>query len=137
MINSTFPEQLILADVKPVFKKNLRTDKENYIPVSILSSISKIFERRFYKQLYDYFDLIFSQNQCGFRKGFHVVSCLPTMIEKYRGSLDQGGVYGTLLTDVSKDFDCLPHELIIAKLYAYGVDMLLLKLINSYLSKRR
>ena len=59
------------------------------------------------------------------------------MIEKYRRSLDQGGVYGTLLTDVSKDFDCLPHELIIAKLYAYGVDMLLLKLINSYLSKRR
>ena len=59
------------------------------------------------------------------------------MIEKWRESLDQGGAYGTLLTDLSKAFDCLPHELIIAKLYAYGVDMPSLKLINSYLPKRR
>ena len=52
------------------------------------------------------------------------------MIEKWRESLDQGGAYGALLTDLSKAFDCLPHELIIAKLYAYGVDMSSLKLIN-------
>ena len=57
------------------------------------------------------------------------------MIEKWRESLDQGGAYGALLTDFSKAFDCLPHELIIAKLYAYGVDMPSLKLINFYLSK--
>ena len=59
------------------------------------------------------------------------------MIEKWRESLDQSGAYGALLTDLSKAFDCLPHELIIARLYAYGVDMPSLKLINSYLSKRR
>ena len=59
------------------------------------------------------------------------------MIERWRESLDQGGAYGALLTDLSKAFDCLHHELIIAKLYAYGIDMPLLKLINSYLSKRR
>ena len=59
------------------------------------------------------------------------------MIEKWRESLDQDGAYGALLTDLWKAFDCLPHELIIAKLYIYGVDMPLLKLINSYLSKRK
>ena len=59
------------------------------------------------------------------------------MIEKWRESLDQDGAYGALLTDISKAFDCLPHELIIAKLHAYGVDMPSLELINSYLSKRR
>ena len=59
------------------------------------------------------------------------------MIEKWRESLDQGGAYGTLLIDLWKSFDCLPHELIIAKLYAYKVDMPSLKLINSYVSKRR
>ena len=59
------------------------------------------------------------------------------MIEKWRESLNQGGAYGALLTDLSKVFDCLPHELIIAKLHAYGVHMPSLKLINSYLSKRR
>ena len=59
------------------------------------------------------------------------------MIEKWRESLNQGGAYGALLTDLSKAFDCLPHELIIAKLHAYGVDMPSLKLVNSYLSKLR
>ena len=129
--NSTFPEQLKWADVRPVFKKNSRTDKENYRPVNILPNISKIYERCLYKQLYDYFDLIFSRNQCGFRKGFSVPNSLLPMIEKWRESLDQGDAYRTLLTDLSKAFDCFPHELIIAKLYAYGVDMASLKLINS------
>ena len=55
----------------------------------------------------------------------------------WRESLNQGGTYGALLTDLSKAFDYLPHELIIAKLYANGVDMPSLKLINSYLSKGR
>ena len=50
------------------------------------------------------------------------------MIEKWRESLNQGGAYGALLTDFLKALACLPHELIIAKLYAYGVDMPSLKL---------
>ena len=124
--NTNFPEQLKWADVKPVFKKNSRTE-ENYWPVSILHDISKIYERC----LDVCFDVIFSQNQCGFRKGF------IAMIEKCRESLDQGRAYGALLTDLSKAFDCLPYELIIAKLYAYRVDMPSLKSINSYLSRRR
>ena len=59
------------------------------------------------------------------------------MIEKWREPLDQRGAYGALLIDLSKAFDYLPHELIIGKLYAYGVDMPSLKLIDSYLSKKR
>ena len=59
------------------------------------------------------------------------------MVEKWRESLDQGGAYGALLTDLSKAFDCLHYEYFIAKSNAYGVDMPSLKLINPYLSKRR
>ena len=70
-------------------------------------------------------------------KGFIVVNCLLPMTEKRRESLDQNGACGALLTDFLKAFICLPHELIIAKLYAYVVGMLLLKLINPYLCKRR
>ena len=66
-----------------------------------------------------------------FRKGFSVVNCLLRVIEKWRESLDEGSASGALLTDLLKAFNCLPHEMIIAKLYAYGVDMPSLKLINS------
>ena len=59
------------------------------------------------------------------------------MIEKWRESIDTGGNFGTLLTDLSKTFDCLLHDLLIAKLHAYGLDMSSLKLLRSYLTKRR
>ena len=58
------------------------------------------------------------------------------MIDKFKKSLNQGGEYGALLTDLSKAFDCLPHDLIIAKFHAYGFDKASLRLMHSYLSGR-
>ena len=58
------------------------------------------------------------------------------MIEKWKTAIDNGGVFAALLTDLSKAFDCIPHDLIIAKLAAYGFDTNALKLIHNYLSNR-
>ena len=132
-----YPEQLKWADVKPAHKRGSRTDKENFRPVSILPNISKIYERCLFKQLTNYFKDLFSKYQCGFRKGFSVANCLLPMIEKWRESLDQGGAYGVLLTDLSKAFDCLSHDLLIAKLHAYGLDIKSLRLMYSYLTNRK
>ena len=57
------------------------------------------------------------------------------MIEKRRKSLDAGGAFGALMTKLTKALDCLPHELLIAKLHAYGIDTPSLKLLHSYLIK--
>ena len=89
------------------------------------------------KQLEEYFQALLSKYQCGFRKGYSVINVLLPMIEKWRKSLDAGGAFGALLTDLSKAFYCLPHELLIAKLHAYGVDIPSLKLLHSYLTKRK
>ena len=62
--------------------------------------------------------------------------CLIRMIERWNRSIDKRGSAGALLTDLSKAFDCLPHELLIAKLNAYGFSHNSLKLIFSYLSDR-
>ena len=88
--NSTFPEQLKLADVKPVFKKNSRTDKENYRPVSILPNISKIYVRYLYKQLSDYFNVIFSRNQSGFLKGLMIILIFQILLKMVNGSMSAG-----------------------------------------------
>ena len=92
-----------------------------------------------HRQISEYFETIFSQFQCGFRKGYNTQDCLLAMIENCKKALDQGKEYGALFTDLSKAFDFLPHDLIIAKLHAYGFLIESLKLINSYLteSKRR
>ena len=59
------------------------------------------------------------------------------MLEKWKNAADKGKVFGALLTDLSKAFDCLPHEFIIAKLNAYGFNLPALKLMHSYLSHRK
>ena len=124
------------ADVSPAFKNGNRLDKCNYRPVSILSSLSKIFERSLYYQINDYMDPKLSIHQCGFRKGLSPQNCLLVMLEKWRKCLDNKGSTGVILTNLSKAFDCLIHDLLIAKLNAYGFDYNSLKLIHSYLSNR-
>ena len=64
----TFPNSLKTANITPVFKKDSRTDKTNYRPVSVLPNLSKIYERLIYNQISNYFENILSK--CGFRKGF-------------------------------------------------------------------
>ena len=59
------------------------------------------------------------------------INCLITLIEKQKKSVDNGGAFGVLFTDLSKAFDCLSHELLIAKLDAYGFDKNALKWVNS------
>ena len=134
--NGIFPNNLKNADISPVFKKGDRLDKSNYRPVSILPPLSKIFERIMFFQINKYMDPKLSMYLCGFRKNMSAQNCLLVMLEKWRTSLDNKGSCGVLLTDLSKAFDCLIHDLLIAKLHAYGFDYSALKLIHNYLTGR-
>ena len=134
---SEYPASLKYADITPIFKKDDKTDKTNYRPISILPNLSKIYERFMQNQMCPYLKKIFSKYQCGFRKGYNAQHCFMAMIEKWRKFLDIGGHAGALLTDLSKAFDCIDHELLIAKLHAYGFDNDALKFIYSYLKGRK
>ena len=101
-----FPDKLKLADITPVFKKNNPLEKENYRPVSVLPVVSKIFERIMQKQVTLFTEKLLSPYLCGYRK------------------------------DLSKAFDTLNHDLLLAKLHAYGFDSDSLKVFHSYLSNR-
>ena len=133
--NCTFPNTLKYAEITPAHKKDDTTKNGNYRPVSILPS--KIFERNIYDQISPYIDSFLSPFLCGFRKGHSTQHCLTFMLERWKKALDNGKIAGALLTDLSKAFDCLNHELLIAKLEAYGFDNKSLTYILSYLQDRK
>ena len=110
----------------------MKDKKENYSQSAFYQSYKKhLKELRLYKCLL-FFEDIFNKQQCGFRKGYNTQQCLLKMLEKWKRLVDGGNVFGTLLTDLSKAFDCLNHELLIAKLNAYGFSLPALRLINDY-----
>ena len=135
-MSCVFPSKLKMADVSPVYKKGGRTDKGNYRPVSILPAVSKVYERLLFRQINDFIEPKLSQFQCGFRKGYSTQYCLVLLIETWERSVDSKGAAGALLADMSKAFDCLSHELLIAKLDAYGFSIDSLKFIHTYLTMR-
>ena len=104
----------------PVHKKKDPTDKTNYSPVSILTLLSKVFEKVMYMQLYDYMENFLSHILCGFRKAHSTQRALFRLIQSWQKELDQSGFVGTILMDLFKTFDCLPHDLMVAKLDVYS-----------------
>ena len=121
-----------IANVTPIFEKRARTSKNNYRPVSILQILPKLFERLISKQFSEFFESILSKFQCGFRKGYGAQ--LLMMLETWKEARDNKEAFGTLLTDISKTFDCLSHDLLIAKLRAYGLDLASLEILRDYLT---
>ena len=89
------------------------------------------------KQMSKYFEPFFSKFQCGFRKGFSAQQCLLSMLEKWKSAFDNQKRFGSLLTDLSKAFDCLSHDLSIVKLNAYGFSIDSLRLVQDYLTNRK
>ena len=114
-------------------KKDSKCEKDHYRPISILPNISKIYERFSFKLISEYFEQFLSKYQCGFRKGFSAQHSLLSMLEKWKSTVDKKKVFGALLTNLSKAFDCLSHDLLIAKLNAYGFSMTALRLGNTKL----
>ena len=87
--------------------------------------------------MYEYFDKRFSRHLCGFRKGHSTQHYLLFMLEFLKKALDKGLSTGILLTDLSNAVDCISHELLIAKLHAYGFSRKSLHLVHDYLSERK
>ena len=124
------------AHIVPIYKKNNKCEKENYRAVSVLSNLSKFYEKLMYNQLYEHFDNILFPSQCAFRKGYSAQHCLLVMIEKFKEAVDRGYESGALLTDLYKAFDCINHPLLITKLYNHGASPLSTNIILSYLNNR-
>ena len=124
------------AEVTPIYKKNDVMDKRNYRPVSILPTVSKIFEKVMLEQLNVHFDPILSPYMSGFRKGYSCENVLLHFVESAKSALDDKKHAGAVMMDLSRAFDCLPPKLLISKFHAFGVAEGSCRLLSSYFTNR-
>ena len=135
MTKCVFPDSLKFA-VSSLFKKKdtlNNLNKVNYSPVSIFVALSKIYEKAVGVQLTGYFNSIFSILHSAFQKGYSCQSALLNMIEKFKSVLDKDEFVACIGMDISKAFGCLPHCLVIWKLFSCGLSREACTLIASYL----
>ena len=123
----TFVNAFKKAEVRSIYKKEGKIEKSNYRPINVLSNVPKIYERCLYEQMYSYFHIIFSKNQCDFRKGFNT----QHMIEKMKAPPDNKQLCTAILTELFKAFDCICYDLLIADTTPYECDQHRDNLINN------
>ena len=107
IISGHFPKHLKTAKIYPIYKTGAKEDPLNYRPISILPTISKLFEKRVNSHLMGYlnkFNLI-HPCQSGFRHKQSCNTALVKLIEKWMTSIDNGDIVGTIFIDFSKAFD--------------------------------
>ena len=117
--NSIYGDGMKFAGVTLIFKTGESIRKENYRPISCLSDGSKILER-IQNQIATYIETYLCPFLCGYRKGYCAQYAMKTFLEEWRIALDNKEYGGAILMDLSKAFDSLNHQLLIAKLNAYG-----------------
>jgi hypothetical protein len=137
IVDRQVPDELKSARVKPLFKKNCRSEVGNYRPVSILCIVSKILERAVYNQLEVFLtkNKLLYEFQSGFRQSYSTDSCLIHLTDHIRSQTSKGLYTGMVLLDLQKAFDTVDHKILCRKLKAMGVESV--EWFESYLSNRK
>ena len=133
-----FPDAAKYAAVSLIDKGTENKNSiSNFRPVSVLSVFSKIFEAVIKSQPVLYLENIFLPFLSAYRENYSAQHVLITLVEEWKKHLDNNEIVGGILIDLSKTFDSIPHDLLIAKLIAYGFGKTALKYMYSYLKKRQ
>ena len=128
-----------MAKVFPLYKKDDRTEAQNYRPISVLPAISKICERVVYDQLYRYLNSneLLTKNQSGFRSLHSTVTALLHLTNNWYLNIDKSMTNLIVLLDLAKAFDTVSHNILLKKLELYGLKGVTLDWFSSYLSDRQ
>ena len=139
LITGIFPEKLKLAKVIPLYKKDDKLMMGNYRPISLLTSISKLFEKVVFEQLSDYFssNKYLHEGQHGFREKHSTELATIELMDRIISALNDKRLPISIFMDLSKAFDTLDHAILLEKLRYYGISGTSLDWFRSYLSNRK
>ena len=134
-----FPTCWKAANVCPIFKKNDNKNPANYRPISLLSNLSKVFERLVYKQLYSYFseNQLLNEKNSGFRQGDSTINQLVYITDKLYKAMDSKQEVRMVFLDAAKAFDKVWHKGLLFKLKQLGVDDHVASWFSDYLNNRK
>ena len=134
-----FPELCKIAHVIPVYKKGDQLDCSNYRPISLLSNISKVFEKAMYSRLFYFLNKYncLYKKQFGFQNSHSTNHALITITETIREALDRNEYSCRVFLDFQKAFDTVNHDILTSTLNHYGVRGLSLVWFKSYLTNRQ
>ena len=135
IITGIFPTRLKYSQVAPIYKKGDKHELSSYRPISLLTSLSKIFEKVIYNRLYDHVTRheILAKEQYGFRNNCSTEKAIYNLTDNILKALDNRQLVGGIFCDLSKAFDYVNYDILLAKLEFYGVKGHAHKLITSYL----
>ena len=132
-----FPDLLKYGEIVPVFKNKNPLSKTCYRPVTILTSVSKVFEAILCEQVSTFMEDKMSVHMAAYRKRYSCSNVLFRCVENWKYALDNNESVACILMDLSKAFDSIPHALLIAKLRAYNFSIDSCELMRSYLTNRK
>ena len=132
-----FPGNAKIASVSPIDKQSDDKNKSNFRPVRVLNTFSKIYESVIKNQLNLVLNNTFSPYLVAYRESYSTQHVLIRLLEEWREMLDNNFTVRGVLMDLSKAFDCIPQDLLIVKLSAYGLNGNVLKYIYTYLKNRK
>ncbi len=138
MLNTgIFPDKRKVAKIIPIHKKDDKSLFTNYRPISLLTAISKIFEKVIFKQLYQFFQemQLFYNGQYGFRTEHSTELAALELVDRVMVEMDTNNTPISIFLDLSKAFGTINHKILLDKLKYYGIDGLAHNLIESYLTK--
>ncbi|KAA5569769.1 reverse transcriptase family protein, partial [Pseudomonas aeruginosa] len=133
-----FPDLMKHSKVIPLFKSGSTDDPSNYRPISVLPTLSKIFEKIILTQLLEHFNSnnLLHNKQFGFTRGRSTTDAGAYLVKNIFKSWEESHDCLGIFCDLSKAFDCVEHETLVRKLHHYGIRDGALELITSYLSGR-
>ena len=133
-----YPSKMKTGQVAPIHKNGKQDEKNNYRPITVLTQFNQIFERLLSKRFLNFFEKhdIITKKQFGFLKKHCTEHAILDLKEYLMNKLDRKEITAVLFLDLQKAFDTVDHEILLKKLYHYGVRGKSHNLLKSYLSGR-